>query len=171
MDSVLKDDIASEFRKEYYLAAKSKEGRLWKAFHKFNATLEKALNKIYLDIPSAAVLTTVVLFATVPPAAVAALCFWAADAGTALFSNIACRTRAEDAIWKDIESGTLPERYNDVLDSRIKGLSEKLELYTTQKAQLPAKGAAAAAFATATSCETAAPAAVAPTPAVEAPKP
>ena len=171
MDTVLKDDIAKEFRKEYYLAEKGKEGRFWKTFHKVNGLFDRMMEKIGLDTPSVALLSSVILFAVAPHAGIAALCIWGADAGMALYSNIACRTRAEGAIWKDIESGVLPERYNDVLDSRINGLSEKLELYNAQKAQLPVKGAAAAAFATATA-EKAAPAAAAvPAAAPEAPKP
>ncbi len=150
MDKDLKDDIAKEFRQEYFVAEKKKEGRLWQAFHKFNRGIDRAFRKIGFDGSSGVFLTCVALFAFAPHAGIAAACLWAADALTAAVSNIACRTRAEDAIWKDIENGSLPARYNEVLDGKIKGLSGQLDHYTAQKAQLPVKGAVAEAFAAAT---------------------
>jgi hypothetical protein len=172
MDKALKDDIANEFRQEYFTAEKKNESRFWKGFHAVNRFVDKALNKIWLDLPTTAFVSTALLFAVSPPAAALAFCVWGLDAGMALYSNIACRSRAEDKIWKDIESGMLPERYNDVLDSRIKGLSEKLELYTGQKAQLPAKGSIKTAFTNATAGATAEPApAAVPAALPEAPKP
>ena len=170
MDSSLKEDIAAEFRKEYIAAEKKNERPFWKAFHGVNRFIERALNKIYLDIPIAAPVSTALLFTVSPPLAVAALCFWCADAGLAIYSNIACRTRAEGKIWKDIDSGVLPERYNAVLDDRMKSVQAQLELYAAQKAQLPRKGAAAEAFAAATAKEAPAPVAI-PAAAPAAPKP
>ena len=166
MDAALKDDIANEFRKEYFADEKKKESRFWQGFHKLNRIVDKTLNRLYLDLPSFAVVSTALLFAAAPHLGLLALGVWGVDAGMAAYSNIACRTRGEGRIWKDIDNGILPERYNQVLDSRIKGLSEKLELYTAQKAQLPPVGAAQKAFA-----EAAHAAPVAPAPAVPAPLP
>jgi hypothetical protein len=95
------------------------------------------------------------------------------DFGLSAYSNGGARENAEARLSKDIDAGLLSDRYTEVLDSRIKGLGEdvkglngKIETYTAQKTQLPAKGAVTAAFTVAT---TEAPAAASPAPASVAP--
>lgn len=170
MDKALRKDIEKEYSNEYYLAEKGKEGRFLKAYHKFNAALEGAFNKVKLDSPTVALLGTAALFAVAPHAAIAVACFWAVNGGIGFHSNAMCQGRADEALAKDIDNGLLSDRYAEVLDSRIKGLNEKIGLYAAQKGQLPPKGAAAAAFASANAGTAPEPKAAAPAPRPETPK-
>ena len=174
MDKALRDDIATEFHGEYYRAEKKKRGPFWQWLDGANDKMDTFFGKAGLSAPGVTLLGSVVLTAIAPPLGIAALAGWVANYGLEIYSGLTAHAGARKAVEKDIDSGVLPERFNDVLDGRVKGLHEKIDLYTAQKSQLPPKGSVTKSFAAAVSGETNDNAAPAPVPAPKpeaAPKP
>jgi hypothetical protein len=187
----LKKDMINEFLPEYYAEEKGKRTGFWKALADVNTKIwdgvDWLLNKnpimkkshVGFDPAGAILLGTVALFAAGTGVGLLGVGVLAADLMVSAYSNGRERETATARLSKDIDDGLLSQRYSEVLDSRVKGLGEdikglsaKIDLYNTQKTQLPAKGAATAAFAAATSEAPAVEAAPAPfvsTP--DAPKP
>ena len=186
MANELKEDMIEEFLPEYTTEEKGKRTGFWKALATANAKVwngvDAALNRNPLtkklpgkfDPAGAILLGAVALFAVGTGVGLLGVGVLAVDFALTAYSNGGARENAEKRLSKDIDDGLLSDRYSEVLDSRIKGLGEdikglstKIETYTAQKTQLPAKGAASAAFTAAT--QEAAPAAAAPASAPAAP--
>jgi hypothetical protein len=190
MTEELKKDMIKEFLPEYFEEEKGKRTGFWKALTTVNTKIwdgvDWLLNKNSLckklpatfDPAGGILLGTMALFAAGTGVGLLGLGVLVTDILLSAYSNGTARDNARTRLSADIDNGLLSDRYSEVLDARIKGLGEdvkglnsKIEAYTAQKTQLPAKGAATAAFTAAT---TEAPATAAPAPAApaaDAPRP
>jgi hypothetical protein len=164
MDDQLKSDIETEFHAEYYAAEKAKKTGFWKKFDEVNDGLDAFFSSKGLSSGGVLLAAGVVLAIANPWIGVPALCAWAADMVGSIAVSINDHAKATQAVKRDIDNGSLPERYNDVIDARVKELGQQIESYTAQKAQLPPKGTAAKSFAAAVSGD--APEAATPAPSI-----
>ncbi len=147
MDDQLKKDIHEKYGADYYQAARQRRTGFWKALTNMNDKMEAALGKIDIQPFGAALLLTATAFITAIPLGILAATAVFTHGALTGKANRASREEAKADIDRDIDSGVLTEKYKTVLDARIGDLQKQVEHYTQQKAQLPEKGAAAAAFA------------------------
>jgi len=147
MDKALQTEIADAFHGEYLERVKAKKTGFFKALDTFNDKMDKFFAKAGLSANGVTLLGSVALLAASTPVGIVAIGAWLAESGLTIYSNLRDNALASQAVARDIHNGTLPERYNDVIDSRVAQLGLDIEALTAKKAQLPPKGAAAAAFA------------------------
>jgi hypothetical protein len=111
MDKKLKEDIATEYLPEYIQAEKKKRTGFWKALAGFNGKVEKLCRKANFE-PWGITLTCALLcLGASIPLGIAAAGLWLADAAFAIYCETVAREKATRAIEKDIDNGTLVERY------------------------------------------------------------
>lgn len=149
MDAELKKDIQNHFRAEYFQAARAEKKGILKFIDKMNDKFDAFAGKLGFNAPGLGILSALVVSVVSPPTALAMIGAWVVNYTEQLVVSLQDHAKASKAVSRDIDNGELPERYNDVIDSKIDGLKGKIELYTAQKTQLPPKGEATAAFAAA----------------------
>lgn len=165
LDAALKKDISDYYFDDYLKQVKSEKTGFFKKLADANDWLEAKIDKLThnsVSTPGLTLLASVAASALFPPVGLPLLAAWAADAVLSIVDMVRDANKARDRVEADIDNGKLPEAFGAVIDQRITALGEKIELYKTQKSQLPLKGDAAAAFEAAKTPET---------PAVQAPKP
>lgn len=169
MDNQLKKDITEAFFDEYRKTEEAKAGPVVKGIRAFFGKAEKIANKANLNGPGSLLLVSFVTAVLAPPVGITMLALWAGGMGTDLVTMFKEANRAQKALDADIDNGTLTAKYHAVLDRKERELAETQELYKSQRAQLPPKGAAVEAFANAGKEQ--APAAPAPAAPASQPKP
>jgi hypothetical protein len=154
MDPKLRDDIKKQFFPEYTARAREQRKGFFKDFDQVSDVIDKGVQRMTfskLDTPTTLIMAVPILLAFSLPVGLAAFGLWGIGAVLSIASAATKAHTASKQIQKDIENGTLPERYSGVIDARIKGLEEQIADYRTiQRTELPPKGAASAAFTTAT---------------------
>jgi hypothetical protein len=164
MDDQLKKDITEAFFDEYRKAEAAKAGGLVKMSRAVFNEADKVTSKAGLSGPGVLLLGSLLVTAAAPPVGIAMLGAWIVAGVSNIVGMVKESNNAQKALDADIENGKLTERYHAVLDTKERELAETQELYKSQRAQLPPKGAAVEAFANAgqTKEPTAAPAPAAP---------
>ncbi|MEZ0261238.1 MAG: hypothetical protein ACAH80_09520 [Alphaproteobacteria bacterium] len=146
MDDQLKKDINEAFFDEYRKAEEANSHPVFKASRAVMDTADKIAGKAGMNAGVFLILS-VLAAVWAPPVGIPLLIGFAGSMVTSIVAMVKEGNRAQKAINADIDNGKLTARYHSVLDQKERELAETQDLYRAQRAQLPAKGAAAEAFA------------------------
>lgn len=167
MDDKLRKDIADHFQRAYLQREKEKKRGISRFMDRMNEKLDNFFGKGGVSAPGVLLAGGLVLTAFAAPAGVAALGLWTANYVQQIVSREMDYKRAAKAVQADIDNGILPDRYNHVIENKVRGLEETIEALQEQKKQLPEKGSVVKSFEEAVAPEEKAEAKPAPRPAPE----